>query len=174
VTTPWSKRDADWGHLGQSIWLREIHGRADGAAPAVDLIKERIAGELIRRLISVGLLTAVHDVADGGVLVAITEMALASDIGAGVSYDPDHAEFHLFGEEQGRFVITTSQPDALRANLEESGLIFWYCGETAGRSLRSALDSDHADLEWEIPLADLRAANEGFFPRLMGADAALA
>jgi phosphoribosylformylglycinamidine synthase len=173
VSMPWSERGPDWGFLGQSLWLGEITGRRAGRAPAVDLPNERRAGELIRELIAQGLATAVHDVADGGVLVAIAEMALASGIGAAVSYDPDHAEFHLFGEEQGRFIITTSQPDGLRANLEQSGLIFWCCGETVGRSLRSALDSDYADLGWEIPLADLRAAHEGFFPRLMGADAAL-
>ena len=70
------------GHLGQSLYLREILGREAGAPPTVDLAAERQAGELIRRLILEGRVTAVHDVSDGGLLVAATEMALAGGIGA--------------------------------------------------------------------------------------------
>jgi phosphoribosylformylglycinamidine synthase len=68
--------------LGQSLWLREIHGREDGPPPAVDLAEERANGEFIRTLIDRGYVSAVHDVADGGLLVAIAEMALAGNIGA--------------------------------------------------------------------------------------------
>ena len=69
------------GHLGQSLWLREIHGREEGPPPPVDLVKERAAGELVRELIEDGLVTAVHDCSDGGAAVAMAEMALAGNIG---------------------------------------------------------------------------------------------
>ena len=69
------------GDLGQSLWLREIRGREDGSAPDVDLAKERTHGTFIRKLIEDGKVNAMHDVADGGMLVALTEMALASGIG---------------------------------------------------------------------------------------------
>ena len=172
--TFWDSRGNDWGSLGQSLWLKEIHGRSDGMPPQVDLQAERKAGELIRELIGADLVSAVHDVADGGVLFAVAEMALASNIGAKLEHDPEHAHFHMFGEEQGRFVITTSNWGKLREPLERSGLVFWNFGQTAGKTLAFAREGDSDTVISEVPLADLRAAHEGFFPKLMGADAALA
>ena len=67
--------------MGQSLWLREIHGREDGEPPRVDLGDERFHAELIRQLIAEGAVTAVHDISDGGLLVAAAEMALAGNIG---------------------------------------------------------------------------------------------
>ena len=68
--------------IGQTLWLREIHGRSEGVPPTVDLTHERNIGELIRMLIAKGVVNAVHDVSDGGMLVALTEMALAGNVGA--------------------------------------------------------------------------------------------
>ncbi len=70
------------GWLGQSLYLRDICGREEGAPPPVDLIEERENGDIVRALIGEGLVTGVHDVSDGGLLVAIAEMAIASGIGA--------------------------------------------------------------------------------------------
>ncbi len=70
------------GWLGQSIYLRDICGRDDGAPPPVDLGAERRHGDFVRDLIRDGLVTAAHDISDGGLLVALAEMAMASGIGA--------------------------------------------------------------------------------------------
>ena len=70
------------GWLGQSLYLREICGREEGAPPPVDLAAERRHGDFVRALIGDGLVTAVHDVSDGGLLVALAEMAMASRLGA--------------------------------------------------------------------------------------------
>ena len=140
------------GHLGQSLYLREILGREAGAPPTVDLAAERQAGELIRRLILEGRVTAVHDVSDGGLLVAATEMALAGGIGAELD---TLSAAQAFGEDQGRYLVTVS------SGIEIEGAV------RIGRTIdRSAV--------YGIPLADLRRAHEDFFPTLMGADAALA
>ncbi|MGE1070944.1 AIR synthase-related protein, partial [Pantoea agglomerans] len=69
-------------HLGQSIWLREIAGREAGEAPRVDLTAERANADTIRALVAAGTVNAVHDIADGGLIVTIAEMALAGKIGA--------------------------------------------------------------------------------------------
>ncbi|MDE2463022.1 MAG: phosphoribosylformylglycinamidine synthase subunit PurL, partial [Alphaproteobacteria bacterium] len=69
------------GHLGQSLYLREIEGRQEGAAPPVDLDAERSHGAFVRELIETGRVDSCHDVADGGLLVAISEMALAGNMG---------------------------------------------------------------------------------------------
>ena len=54
------------GWLGQSLYLRDICGREEGAPPPVDLIEERENGDFVRALIGDGLVTAVHDISDGG------------------------------------------------------------------------------------------------------------
>jgi phosphoribosylformylglycinamidine synthase len=93
-------------HLGQSLWLRETLGREDGPPPRVDLGLERRAGEYVAALIRDGLVSAVHDVSDGGVLVAVAEMALAGGIGAEIEA---MTAAQAFGEGQARYLVTTAQ-----------------------------------------------------------------
>src|SRR5581483_7599839 len=97
------------GHLGASLYLREIEGREDGAPPPVDLAAERRNGDFIRELIGKGLVTACHDVSDGGLLVALAEMAIAGGLGVGLHPPPAGLAPHawLFGEDQARYVIET-------------------------------------------------------------------
>ncbi len=91
-------------HLGQSLWLRECHGREDGPPPVVDLAAERAAGDKIAALIAAGTVNAVHDLSDGGLAVAVAEMAMASGLGAVVEVALDAAS--AFGEDQGRYLVT--------------------------------------------------------------------
>ena len=76
------------GWLGQSVYLRDICGREEGAPPPVDLVEERENGDFVRALILDGTATAVHDLSDGGLAVALAEMAMASGIGAALSEAP--------------------------------------------------------------------------------------
>ena len=161
-------------HVGQSLWLKEIHGRSDGPPPPVDLAAESRAGKLVRHLIADGLVTAVHDCSDGGAAVALAEMTLAGDIGLNmtvVEQIPNPGAI-LFGEDQGRYVVTTKDEGAVRAAANAAKLFAVNIGTTGGRSLTFDLLSRGG--KQSILLADLRAAHEGFFPKLMGADAALA
>ena len=74
---------ANWGtHLAQSIYMRDLFGRTDGPAPHVDLAHEKKTGLFVRALVRDGIATAVHDCSDGGLGVALAEMAMASGIGA--------------------------------------------------------------------------------------------
>jgi phosphoribosylformylglycinamidine synthase len=148
------------GHLGQSLWLREIHGREDGPPPAVDLANERRTGELVRHLIAEGRVTAVHDVSDGGPLVAIAEMALAGAIGARLEGEMCGQPDRAFAEDQGCYIVTA--PAGSLDGLNQVHPI----GMVGGDALVMPCDT--------VTLADLRRAHEGFFPNLMGADAALA
>jgi|TARA_R100000501_G_scaffold10060_3_gene19935 phosphoribosylformylglycinamidine synthase len=90
-------------HLGQSEWLRTIANREDGPPPSVDLDAEKAVGDYVRTLIAEGKVTAAHDISDGGLLVAVTEMALAGDKGATLDA-LDHPA--AFGEDQARYVVT--------------------------------------------------------------------
>ena len=90
------------------MYLRELCGREEGAPPPVDLIEERENGDFVRALILDGMATAAHDVSDGGLLVALAEMAMASGIGATLDAAPDDIPAHAFwfGEDQARYVVT--------------------------------------------------------------------
>ncbi len=155
------------GHLGQSIWLRERHGREDGPPPPVDLAAERRAGDLIQSLIADGLVTAVHDCADGGAAVTIAEMALAGDIGVVVPVVPQIANpaAILFGEDQGRYIVTTRDAAAVRARATEANIFTVPLGTTGGDAI--GFDMIGRGGVQRISLAELRAAHEGYFPALM-------
>jgi phosphoribosylformylglycinamidine synthase len=158
------------GHLGQSIWLREIAELEEGPPPPVDLEAERRHGDFIRDAIAEDLVTAVHDLSDGGLLVALAEMALAGDKGA--AFERLHlpeGDLHpmLFGEDQARYLVTASNSDPLTRAMAAAGIPHRFIGSVGGDAITVG---DAA----AVPLAALRRAHEGFFPNLMGPDAALA
>lgn len=144
------------GHLGQSLWLRECQGREEGLAPAVDLDIERRHGEFVRDLIGQGKVTAVHDCSDGGALVAIAEMALAGTIGAQISLPdvPNPASIY-FGEDQGRYLVTANDPEAVLRAAEVAGVFVARIGTTGG----SAVSGEG----FSVALNDLREASDSFF-----------
>ena len=127
------------GWLGQSMYLRELCGREDGAPPPVDLAAERRAGDFVRSLIRSGSATAVHDVSDGGLLVALAEMAMASGIGARLYSAPVTSPSHAFwfGEDQARFIVTVAQgeADAIISKARATGVTLRRLGQTGGDTL---------------------------------------
>ena len=173
IQTIWLVGGLGSGHLGQSLWLREIHARREGPPPPVDLVAERRAGEFVRHLIEQGVATAVHDVSDGGLLVALAEMAIATGVGADLDGILNWPSAQLFGEDQARYIVTCHyipDHDPVLKLAAEHGIPVEYLGYTGGYDLAVG----DLGMMATIPLADLRAAHEGFFPALMGADAALA
>jgi phosphoribosylformylglycinamidine synthase len=157
-----------WGtHLGQSVYMRDIHDRVDGPPPPVDLAHEKRVGDFVRKLIASGVITACHDVSDGGLAVALAEMAMASGIGAMISglaeVDPIPV---WFGEDQGRYLVTVT-PDPRKDEVAELwneakalGIFAPWIGTTGGASLK--LGEARA-----ISVGELTAAHEGWFPRFM-------
>src|SRR5213079_2693892 len=102
------------GWLGQSVYLRDICGREEGAPPPVDLAAEKRNGCVVRGMIHAGTATAVHDLSDGGLLIALAEMAIAGGLGAellaaAASIVP-HA--YWFGEDQARYIVTVPAEQA--------------------------------------------------------------
>ncbi|MEO7654629.1 MAG: phosphoribosylformylglycinamidine synthase subunit PurL, partial [Sphingomicrobium sp.] len=151
------------GHVGQSLWLREIHKRRDGPPPPVNLDAERRAGDAIRQLITDGLVTAVHDVSDGGLGITIAEMSLFGGIGAEIRVEqyPGSAAGMIFGEDQAVFVVTSKHDaTALIEKINGFGVVAEHIGITGG----GQLIFDLGDSPQSVTLADLRAAHEGFFP----------
>jgi phosphoribosylformylglycinamidine synthase len=166
------------GHLGQSLWLDVCKDRREGAPPPVDLEGEKIAGALVNKFIAEGWIAAVHDISDGGLAVALAEMALASNRGVtagvyhhGMDEKDKYSPEYWFGEGQGRYLVVPQSQRDLEAMLQ-------YVDELLGeiKNPNDAWLSRIGDLEpeWEnhslvfsdlfnIPLADLRAAHESFF-----------
>jgi phosphoribosylformylglycinamidine synthase len=155
------------GWLGQSMYLRELCAREDGAPPPVDLTEERENGEFVRGLILDGTADAVHDVSDGGLLVAIAEMAMAASIGAVVESAPDDIPAHAFwfGEDQARYVITVpaAKVEAVLARARDASVPVWRLGVTGGNALT---------LPGERPLAiaELRGKFEAWLPAFMSGE----
>jgi phosphoribosylformylglycinamidine synthase len=152
------------GHFGASLYLREIEGRSDGAPPPVDLVVERRNGELVRRLIDAGRISACHDVSDGGVLVALAEMAMAGEIGADIQIPTEAPLPHawLFGEDQARYVLATNDAEAVLGEAVDAGVPAVRIGTTGGETLTvGGTDA--------ISISELKTIHEGWLPDYMSA-----
>jgi phosphoribosylformylglycinamidine synthase subunit PurL len=147
------------GHLGASLYLREIEGREDGAPPRVDPAAERRHGDFVRGEIAAGRAVACHDVADGGLLVAVAEMAMSGDAGVTLENIPSDNAF-LFGEDQARYLIETEHPDAVLAAAKNTGIYAQCIGTIGGASL--TLPGGDA-----ISIRELKATSEAWLPAYM-------
>ncbi len=160
---------SSWGtHLGQSVYLRDIHGRTDGPAPHVDLVEEKKAGEFVRGLIEDGLATAVHDCSSGGLALAVAEMAMASGIGASINALNDADPIPVFfGEDQGRYVVTVKEEnvDAVLVRAEAAGVFCPWIGRTGGSTVKLGQARP-------VAIEQLRSAHESWFPDFMSGELA--
>ncbi len=154
---------ATTGHLGQSALLAEVFGREEGDAPPVDLAAERAAGELVRALKAAGLITAAHDLSDGGLAMAAAEMALAGDVGVTIEADANlSAAEWFFGEDQARYLLATTDANAVLSRAAAAGVPALIAGQAGGMDVVLG--------KARVALAALRAAHTGGLPRLMGED----
>ena len=150
------------GQLGQSLWLREITGAEDGPPPRVDLAAERRHGDFVRGAIAQGLIEACHDVSDGGLLVAVAEMAMEGCCGVALEAPPQDTPAHgfWFGEDQARYIAATRAAPALLRAAASAGVPARTLGHVQG-----------ADLTLPglppISLKALTEAHRRFLPALM-------
>ena len=114
--------DSD-GWLGMSLYARHIANRKDGAPPPVDLDAERRNGDFLRNQINIGAVSAAHDISDGGLAVALVEMAISTDFGVDVDM-PDTATSHgwAFGEDQARYIVALSDSASFMAAAKAAGV----------------------------------------------------
>ena len=149
------------GHLGQSLYLREVEGREEGTPPPVDLTAERAIGDYVRTQIQDGVITACHDISDGGLLVAVSEMALTAGVGI-VFIDLDDklpAHAWAFGEEQGRYLVTSRDSESFLLSVMTAGLPVKEIGKTSGETIEIGGES--------ISLLELRKIHESWLPDFM-------
>jgi phosphoribosylformylglycinamidine synthase subunit PurL len=153
------------GHLGASLYLREIEGREAGAPPPVDLAAERRNGDFVRATIRGGFVAACHDLSDGGLLVALAEMVMAGMRGVVLGPLPTELPLHgyLFGEDQARYLIETPDPRKVLDDAGAAGVPARLIGVVGGASL--TLSGAGA-----ISIDALRATNEAWLPGYMAQD----
>jgi phosphoribosylformylglycinamidine synthase len=148
------------GHIGQSLYLREICGKEIGSAPPVDLKAERKHGDFIRSLIKDGTLRTCHDVADGGLLVAVTEMAMASNIGVSLLVNDESPAF-WFGEDQGRYLVALPASTNFADKAKAAGVAVQKIGSAGGADITLGGNTLRS-------LKDIRAAHARTIPAMMG------
>jgi phosphoribosylformylglycinamidine synthase len=154
------------GWLGQSVYLRDICGREEGAPPPVDLAVEKRNGDVVRGMIHAGTATAVHDLSDGGLLVALAEMAIAGCMGATLDAAPQATVPHAwwYGEDQARYIVTVAESELLGVltKLKAVGVPCVQIGITGGDTL--AIAGERA-----VPVKQLEAKFESWLPAYMAA-----
>ncbi|MGB1329206.1 MAG: phosphoribosylformylglycinamidine synthase subunit PurL [Candidatus Puniceispirillaceae bacterium] len=155
-----NKTDDGW--LGVSIYQRHNEDAGIYAPPPLDLVAEQKTGSFVRQQILGGGISAAHDISDGGLAVAIAEMAMRSGLGADIAV-PKTGNLHgwAFGEDQARFVVTTANSQMLITAAKEAGIDITKLGMVSNRSKLKFGDND------TISLADLNAVFEGCIPALM-------
>jgi phosphoribosylformylglycinamidine (FGAM) synthase-like enzyme len=156
--------------LGGSEWAAAIHGLDAGAPPAADLMTARAVHELVVDLVSTRLVTAVHDVSDGGLAVALAEAAIAGRCGFAVTADTGcPAAAWCFGESASRAVVTTDSQDLgevlLRAG--DAGVAAHDAGLTGGGRLI-------VNGVFDVALDDAARAWRDAIPGLVGGDVPVA
>ncbi len=152
-------------HIGKSLWLREIHACDDGTPPPVHLAEEKRVGEFIREIIELDLVNAVHDISDGGLIVAAAEMALEGGLGCSL-FGPfwreqkiAKTEHWLFGEQQASYLVTGDAFSQIELiDLGEKHNMF-ICG--IGTVKKNGFKIKEPEID--IDLADLREAHASFF-----------
>ena len=170
-STPSIKREDDnilllgqtKGYLGQSIYAKEILNNTSGLPPKIDLKSEKKIGDTVRDLININKIDTVHDVSDGGFLVALAEMSISGNIGVRINLDKENLnDKFLFGEDQGRYIISISdkQMSEITKIFNDREIFFQKVGKTCGKKL---IINDNEEVEIEV----LKNLHENWFNKYL-------
>ncbi len=123
-----------FGHLEQSCFLKENFSISEGVPPEVNLLNEKNNGNIILKLINNNLIISAHDVSNGGLLVALSEMSMDSNFGVKIVKPRKLTNLfeYFFGEDQGRYIV---EIDGINLNktlklLDENNIYYDNLGKT--------------------------------------------
>ena len=123
-----------FGHLEQSAFFEEIYSILDGQPPEVNLANEKNNGENILKLIKNDLVSSVHDVSSGGLIVALAEMCMGSGYGIKVNKPKKLTNLfkYFFGEDQSRYTIEVNKDNTEKVEqiLKDSNIFYENIGTT--------------------------------------------
>ena len=153
--------------LGQSEYLATVLGREEGPCPQLDLLTVRSMVDLLVELSGDGLLSSAHDVSEGGLATALAEAAIPSGLGAELNVETALLPtVYLFSQSAPRAVVSFP-PGNERAVLEAArrhGVPTAFLGRVTKGPLRVRVSGN---VVLDVPVAELREASEGAFPKLM-------
>ncbi|MFT4088370.1 MAG: AIR synthase related protein, partial [Gordonia sp. (in: high G+C Gram-positive bacteria)] len=149
-----------------SIWAQVAHDHLGGVPPKVDLERERLLGEILTAASRDGLVSAAHDLSEGGLLQAVVESALAGETGCRILLPEGSDPFvQLFSESAGRVLVAVPRTEETR-----------FCGMLDARQMPwtrigvvdQGSDSVEVQDQFSVTLDELREVHEGTLPRLFG------
>jgi phosphoribosylformylglycinamidine synthase len=155
----------DHGEHGGSAYLRLLHGVEQGAPPKVDLDAEARLAELLRVLAFRGEARTAHDLAEGGLAVALAESCFARGLGVAVEV-PGYGAADLFSESQARALVACppAQAERVLARAERAGVPARDVGEVGGGELMIGYHGGRL----RLAVADLHRAWSEALPRALG------
>ena len=105
-----------FGHIEQSCFLKENFSIVEGMPPEINLLNEKNNGETFLKLIDKNLILSSHDVSNGGLITALSEMAISSNCGAKIQKPKKLTNLlkYFFGEDQARYIIEISENNLSR------------------------------------------------------------
>jgi len=143
--------------LGASLYLREAHGLKRGRPPELNLDREKKLHEAVRAAIRDGKIASAHDLAEGGLLVALAECAIggAKHLGAIVKLDLPHRRLDalLLGETQSRAIVTcrVENLESLSSIFRQYGVPVHLIGGVGGDKLTvSVSGAEPRELAWDV------------------------
>ncbi|MFF0492988.1 phosphoribosylformylglycinamidine synthase subunit PurL [Nocardia sp. NPDC003482] len=152
--------------FGGSIWAQVVHDHLGGVPPRVDLARERLLAEVLTAGSRDGMISAAHDLSEGGLAQAVVEAALAGETGCRVLL-PEGADpfVTLFSESAGRVLVAVPRSEETRfTKMCTARELPW----TRIGVVDQGSDSVEVQGQFSITLAELREAHEGTLPRLFG------
>ena len=149
-----------FGHLGQSCFLKENYSIIEGSPPEVNLKNEKNNGEILLKLISKKLILSAHDVSSGGLITALSEMSINSNLGVKINKPKELRNLieYFFGEDQGRYIIELERENSNKVEqiLKNGNVFFKYIGSTQ-------LNHFEIDGEMKIDINDLFKINNEWY-----------
>ena len=123
-----------FGHLEQSCFLKENYSIVDGSPPEVNLLNEKNNGEIVLNLISENLISSAHDISNGGLIVALSEMSIHSKIGIKIEKPKKLGNLfeYFFGEDQSRYILEVDSEKLKKTEtiLKKSNIFYEKIGKT--------------------------------------------
>ncbi|HNU82623.1 MAG TPA: AIR synthase-related protein, partial [Thermoanaerobaculia bacterium] len=151
--------------FGGAAWLRHCYESEQGLPPAVDLAAEARLARLLRQLVGAGLVRTAHDLAEGGLAVALAEATFPRRLGATLRF-PALGAAALFSESQARALVAVPPRSVERALrlAEEAGVPVHEAGEVGGEELSVEFDGGRLRVEVAALAREWTAA----LPRALG------
>lgn len=124
------------GHLSNTHYARYVLNRAGGACPVVNLEDELVHSNFVRGVVNEFIVNAAISVNSGGILLSLVKMSLLSNLGVNLKLDfaSKTLTSYLFGEDQARFIVTTSKENAgkLAEKLINEDIVHQFIGHVSG------------------------------------------